>query len=87
MGKTNNSPAWALPSTRLPTDLRDTAPVLWQEPQQALQICHTQEHVLWALETGACKSPASHSLHLLLSFSEKEEQGTEMEASNASCDH
>lgn len=90
MGKANDSLTQALSSTGLSMELGDSASLLWQEPQQALQIHHAQEHVLRASETGACELPASRSPaphHIQENFSEKKEQGTEIEASNTSCDH
>lgn len=90
MGKTNNPPAQALPSTWLPTEPGDAAPLPWQEPQQAPQICRAQECVLRASEARVCKSAASRSPpphHIQDSVVEKEEQGTETEASNISCNH
>lgn len=90
MGKANDSLAQALCSTGLPTELGDSASLLWQEPQQALQIHHAHEHVLRASETGACELPASRSPpshHIQENFSEEKEQGTEREASNTSCNH
>lgn len=89
MGMTIDSPAQTLPGTGLPAALGDAAPLLRWEPQQALWIRHTQEHVPRASETAVCESPAGRSpppRHVQESCSEQAEQGTETEAPNASCD-